>query len=189
MPQASRVRRRESGYSLIELLIVMAIIAVLVLVGAPWFVKISQRNQLKAAASEFAITLSAARGRAVRRNLPVTVVVTRATGSQTHNMVETFEQTLPTATKVGELDITGIVDFPPGPLALPYDTQAPSVTFLPDGRVQSPPPPPAETAFTLRGVRNAGVTNDIPVLVSTSGRVEVLGPNPTTAKPRGTAWK
>lgn len=181
-------RRRQGGFSIVELLIVIAIIAVLALAGAPWFAKISQRNQLKSVASELAITLAAARGRAVRRNLPVQVVVTRGTGAIDFHLVETFEQTLPSPTKVGEQRITKIVDFPVGPLALPYDIQATQVVFLPDGRVQGGDAL-KETAFTLRGVRGAGVTNDLPVTIAINGRVQVLGPNPTVSKPRGTAWK
>lgn len=192
MLHASRLSRRKGkdcGYSFIELLIVLVLLAIVALASAPWFFKISQRNKLKSAAHEFSMTLAAARMRAVKRNLPAQVVVTRATGSDPFHIIETFEQTTPSATKVGELQITTEVDFPPTPpLAFaPYDVQPPSITFLPDGRVQGTT---TITAFTIRGVKNAGVVNDLPVIVATNGKVEVLPkPNPTTAFPRGTEWK
>ena len=128
MLHASRLSRRKGkdcGYSFIELLIVLVLLAIVALASAPWFFKISQRNKLKSAAHEFSMTLAAARMRAVKRNLPAQVVVTRATGSDPFHIIETFEQTNPSPTKVGELQITTEVDFPPGPLVLPvpFDTQ------------------------------------------------------------------
>ena len=72
----SRSARRNRGYSLAELLVVMAIMAALSLVAIPWFLKISQRNALKSAAREVQTTLLAARMKAVRRNQPVSVAIT-----------------------------------------------------------------------------------------------------------------
>src|ERR1700730_3783402 len=101
-----RTVRRRGGFSLVELLVVMALIAAMTLVAAPWFLKISQRNTLKSTARELSITLAAARMRAVKRNLSATVVVTPASGVQGFNRVETFEQVVPTPLKVGEVQLT-----------------------------------------------------------------------------------
>ncbi len=161
----------------------MAIMGILALAAAPWFAKISQRNQIKSAAQQLAITLQAARMRAVKRNLPARVVVTRATGSQGFNLVETFEQTVPTPIKVSEVQLTALVDFPPtigG--GYPYSPNPVQMIFGPDGRCTSP------DTFTIRGVVGAGTTNDLPVQVSGNGKIEVLGPNPTALKKRGTEW-
>jgi type II secretion system protein H len=181
MLRASCRRRREGGFSLAELLIVMAIIGILALAAAPWFAKISQRNQVKSAGSQLAITLQAARMRAVKRNLPARVAVSRATGTQSYNLIETFEQTIPTPIKVAELRLPALVDFPPSP-PNPYPVQPAVILFGPDGRATQP------GTFTLRGVIGSGTTNDLPVQVSGNGKIEVLGPNPTVVKPRGTAW-
>jgi prepilin-type N-terminal cleavage/methylation domain-containing protein len=185
------LKAKERGYSFIELLVVLVLISLVALAGAPWFFKVAQRNKLKSAAHEFSITLAAARMRAVKRNLPAQVIVTRATSTTPYHIVETFEQTTPTATKVGELQMSSEVDFPlgPFPLPVPYDDQPAglSITFLPDGRVQGATD---TTVFNIRGVRNAGVTNDLPVIVAMNGKVEVLPkPNPAAGFLRGTEWK
>ena len=183
---ASSFRRRERGFSIIELLIVLAIMAVIVLAATPWFIKISQRNEVRSAASEFAITLAAARMRAVKRNLPARVVVTRNTGVGFH-LVETFENTQPTPLKVGEVRISARVDFPPtipAPYTTEYRTNAVNVTFGPDGRCMDSPAP----TFTIQGPVGAGTINNLPIQVSANGKIEVLKPNPTDAQKRGTDW-
>ena len=70
----STTARRIHGYTIVEILIVLAVLALLTLIAIPWFVKISQRNALKSAAREIQITLTAARMTAVKRNAPVSVV-------------------------------------------------------------------------------------------------------------------
>jgi prepilin-type N-terminal cleavage/methylation domain-containing protein len=180
---ASRFRRGERGFSIVEILVVMAIIAILAIAAAPWFAKISQRNEVKSAGGELAITLAAARMRAVKRNLPARVVITRATGSQSFHLLETFEEVQPTPIKVQEGRISARVDFPTAGIPPPYGPGNPTVvTFGPDGRAL------AAATFTIRGVVGAGVQNDLPVQVSANGKIEVLKPNPTTTLPRGTEW-
>ena len=184
---ASRSRGRERGFSIVEILIVLAIIAILALAAAPWFAKISQRNEVKSAGGELAITLAAARMRAVKRNLPARVVITRATGSTSFHRVETFEQVVPTPIKVQETQISGRVDFPPTiPLPYPaqYGTNPTVITFGPDGRLVGGGP----VTFTIQGVRGANIQNNLPVQVSANGKIEVLKPNPTATKLRGTEW-
>lgn len=196
MLHASCFRRRQGGFSLVELMIVVAIIAALALVGAPWFAKIGQRGQVKKAGQELALTFAAARMRAVKRNLSARVVITPQDATNAYNLVETFEETQPTPTKVGEVRISPrilIPASPPSPWpAQPCPTSATCppyvLIFGPDGRLTSALTGEREVTVTLRGVVGAAITNDLPVQVVSTGKVEVLKPNPTVAKPRGTEW-
>jgi len=180
MFHVSRSQRRESGYSMIELLVVMAILAMMALIAIPWFYKISQRNIVKSAGREVATSLAAARMRAVKRNLPAEVLITRPSGTQPSTLIETFEMIQPTPLKVGEAHISN-VDFPIAGTHYPQPGGM-LIRFGPDGRTTTP------ATFTLRGPVGAGIQNDLPVSTSANGRIAVLGPNPTVAKPLGTEW-
>jgi prepilin-type N-terminal cleavage/methylation domain-containing protein len=179
-----RPASRTRGYSLIELMIVVAIIAVMALASAPWFFKIMQRNTMKSAAQEMSITFAAARMRAVKRNLPAEVRITIASGSQSFHLLETFDMVQPIALKVAEARITSNVVYPPAAALLPFPNPSPlQVRFLPDGRIAQP------LWFTIRGPVGAGVQNDLTVSINPAGKINVLGPNITLAKPLGTEWK
>jgi prepilin-type N-terminal cleavage/methylation domain-containing protein len=181
--------RRIRGFSLVELMVVMAIVAILALAIAPWFAKLSQRNTVKSATQEVSITLAAARLRAVKRNLPASVVITPPTGPNQYNRVETFENVVPTPIKVGEVKLTTLVTFPSGAGEFYSRPSLPIiVTFGPDGRLQTADPGVTTQHVTLRGVVGAGTTNDLPIRIGATGTIRVLKPNPNASNLDGTAW-
>src|SRR5262245_53693601 len=170
-----RAMRRDRGFSLIELLVVMAIIAAVSLVGIPWFVKISQRAQLRSAAFELQTTLLAARIKAVRRNQPVSVVINSVAAPVELLTVEP-PPPAPTPTVA------------PARMALParaailFATPVASggtVTFSGDGRINmapTPNPTPGAWEYVLQGPVGAPTPNRIRVQAWPNGRVVVVTP-------------
>ncbi|MBS0428185.1 MAG: Tfp pilus assembly protein FimT/FimU [Proteobacteria bacterium] len=63
----------QQGFTLIELMVVLVVIAILAAVATPSFVGFIQANRLTARASAFAADLQLARSEAVKRGQPVTV--------------------------------------------------------------------------------------------------------------------
>lgn len=163
---------RSSGFSLIELLVVMAIVAAVALVAAPWFFKISQRNQIKSAANEIQTTLLAARMIAVRRNQPVSVRVVTAAPTEDKHVLETIEPPPPAGTPTPvprRIEIAkktiNFVSVPAGNL----------ITFVGDGRMTSfPAPTPA--VVVVEGPAGAASPNQITIETTNSGRVKVITP-------------
>ena len=67
-------QRRPAGFTLIELMVTIAIAAILLMVGAPSFVAFQRNSELTSAANSFVAALSAARGEAMKRGRQAVVV-------------------------------------------------------------------------------------------------------------------
>ncbi len=165
---------KDRGYSLIELLVVLAIMGILSLIAVPWFYKYAQRNKLKSAAFEVQTTLLAARMKAVKRNQPVSV---------------TIDNTSP-------IELTTIEPPPPAPtptvvpahIKLPADAAllfatpvaaSGVVTFSGDGRIDmapTPNPTPGAWEYVLRGPVGAPTPNQITIQAWPNGRIVVVTP-------------
>jgi len=65
--------RQAPGFSLIELMIAIAIVAILLALGLPGFNSLITRNRIASQTSDFATSLSLARSEAIKRGLPVVV--------------------------------------------------------------------------------------------------------------------
>jgi prepilin-type N-terminal cleavage/methylation domain-containing protein len=66
-------RRRESGFTLAEIVVVIGIIGILTLVGGPFIFRIFKRERLRGAVQEVYSQVLAARMQAARRSAPVVV--------------------------------------------------------------------------------------------------------------------
>ena len=67
------MQKHESAFTLIELMIAIAVAAVVLTLGVPGFGRVIERNQLTAHINELVSTLNLARSEAIRRNSDVTV--------------------------------------------------------------------------------------------------------------------
>jgi prepilin-type N-terminal cleavage/methylation domain-containing protein len=169
----SRSRSWNRGFSLVELLVVMGIMAALALVAIPWFYKISQRNQLKSAARELQTTLLAARIKAVKRNQPVSVVIASLTPPVEFQTIEP-QPPAPTPTAA-----PGRILLPERSAILFQTPSAPSgtVTFGGDGRLVNPPPQPTPgLLYILQGPVGAATPNRVSIQADSNGRVSVVTP-------------
>jgi type IV fimbrial biogenesis protein FimT len=73
-PHAIRHRiRRSRGFTLIELMVVVAMVAILATLAAPSWTQIRIRSNIRSAVNDFTSSLYLARAEAVRLNVPVTV--------------------------------------------------------------------------------------------------------------------
>lgn len=68
--------RREAGFSLIELLVTMVVFAILAAMAAPSLMQYSENMKTLAQAESFYASVQQARAEAIRRNVPVELVLT-----------------------------------------------------------------------------------------------------------------
>jgi len=73
---AARMRRLAGGFTLVELLIVMSVLAVLLAAGVPQFGEFMRNQRLKSASFDLFSSLVLARSEAITRNTRVTVAPT-----------------------------------------------------------------------------------------------------------------
>lgn len=166
-------RRPSSGFTLLELLIVLAIVALVVGVSAPWIQKIARRNKFRSAASEIQSTLLATRMRAVRLNGTASMVVHPAAPTESMHLLQTVELDPPSPTPT------------PNPTrTLPLSTDALAFLTLPvnskvsfDGNGRRVAPAGALSSdIVVEGPTGAGDRNQITIRTSMTGRVEVITP-------------
>ena len=74
-------RKRQAGFTLLETLVVVAVIGILVLISAPAFLKMMNRFKLTATARELTSFLQAARMEAIKLNAPAQVSYDTVTNS------------------------------------------------------------------------------------------------------------
>jgi type IV fimbrial biogenesis protein FimT len=67
------MQKKQWGFTLIELMVTLAIIAIVVMIGAPSFNNLIARTRMTASINEFVTALNVARNEAVKRNVTVTL--------------------------------------------------------------------------------------------------------------------
>jgi prepilin-type N-terminal cleavage/methylation domain-containing protein len=166
----NRVSVGRRGFSLIELTIVMALIAMMALIATPWFIKLYQRNQVRSAAHEIQTTLLAARMKAARRNQQVSVVISSAVPPLELQTIE------PPPLSPGPSPIPSVLKLPGGAVEFVATPSSAGgiVTFGGDGRLVNFPTTPA--AYQIQGPVGKVMPTPVAIRVNSAGRVEVVMP-------------
>jgi len=168
----ARVHAAEKGFTLIETLVVVLILAMASAVLIPSFVRISRRQRVISAAHEIQQSLLATRMRAVRANQNASLVVVPASGAESQHLLELVapdNSPAPTPTPVSTTFIpVNAIGF----VSLPVNNK---VTFGGDGRIISPPAP-TPAIITVQGPVGAPVMNQVTIQANSTGRVQVVTP-------------
>jgi prepilin-type N-terminal cleavage/methylation domain-containing protein len=168
----ARVDASERGFTILETLVVMVILAIVAAVTIPYFVRLARRQKLVAAAHEIQENLLATRMRAVRANQNASLVITAASGSESQHVLDLVapdNSPTPTPTPVSKSFIpANSIAF----VSLPLNNK---VTFGSDGRFVSPPAP-TPAVITVEGPVGSPVMNQITIQVNPSGKVQVVTP-------------
>jgi prepilin-type N-terminal cleavage/methylation domain-containing protein len=183
---------RQSGYSLAEMLTVIAIIGTLALVTIPAFMTYMQSNKMKTSVRQFTGDLRAARARSIGQGQQVMVTFlpgagkraydiyqgnrpfnstawTRPTSPESLKTTRYLDSTVYFPTTAGAQTFEDVVDCSSAPCAAGTDTKL-DIIFFPDGRVQMP------TGLTV-GTVSVQTDQKIPkplyaITISPSGKVQ-----------------
>lgn len=159
-----REASHSSGFTLIELMVAIALLAILISLAVPSFTSMIKRNRVDAAASSLAVGLATARSEAVKRGVNVSICKS-SDGS--------------TCATSGDWSTGWVIYVTAGTPIKVFDAAGSSVTMVGDNNVQSAIifSPTGQTTLTADGnitVCIAGVTAKV-VTVSASGRARVNG--------------
>ena len=181
------------GFSLIELLLVIAIVAILASLAAPSFSDLLRVNRLSAASSALQVSLSLARSEAVRRggDARVSVVPALTTGAWNNGWAVFWHSSAiptdpaPTTTTVGSIELIEIAAAPSNPVSVSYTSAFTSFTYGGNGRLMDPAV--ANGLGSSAANRSTwffdGVSDRFCVIVNRSGRARTARVSNATACP------
>ncbi len=174
---ARNTSRSIRGFTLIEMIIVIALIGLMAAIAIPYFKKINERTQLRSDAFQIQSTLMAARMNAIRRNVGATVTLTVGAPTDSDHTLTTAFGTLPdpppgTPTPV---PLAPVLSIPKNHIDIVATPRGGVITFRGDGTLSAPPfPTPA--LIVVAGPPGAGSPNQITILTDPTGRVKVITP-------------
>jgi Tfp pilus assembly protein FimT len=165
VPPQRRSAAHAAGFSLMEALIVVALVGIMAVMAVPWFLKISQRSQLRADAYNIQATLLGARMTAVKRNAPATITIIPSPGADTEHEIDTTYGATTDKAYIAAKRITF------GPMVPANGI----ITFRGDGTLQTPPFP-TTAQIVVTGPVGSGSPNTVRIEAESSGRIRVITP-------------
>jgi prepilin-type N-terminal cleavage/methylation domain-containing protein len=167
---------RASGLTLVELLVVLAIAAILLALGVPSFQSVIRTNRLSAATDNFVASLNLARGEAVRLGCPVNVASLSAAnnwGVSGWNITPVASAALAPTQSCPAGTVLRTVAAVTAPTSIYGDVAV--ISFDPTGRASGP----AVFVVCLDGTTGTLANASRAVLVSASGRIRIANNNST----------
>lgn len=190
-----KARPPQHGFNLIEVLVTMAVLGILIALGAPSLAEWLQNQQIRAAAEAIVNGMQVARGEAIRRNLPVQMVlepptsgwtICEATVAPCDSTTLTTDATLVIQSRSPD---EGTSNANVTPVAADLATTAIAVTFSPLGSVVANfNASPTLARVDVINTRNACIADSGPmrclrVVVTGGGSVRMCDPTPGVVSP------
>lgn len=165
-------RRYERGFSLVELLLSIAILTILVIISVPTLLKAYRSYQLRDAASRLSGILKSTRFSAIRKNTPVNCQVVK-TGAIWMIWVDldgdgTAESTEPQTLVTGSVSMLGSGSVPaPTAIAAALGTGSPAINVLSPGN--------ATVTYDQRGARKFAGASSVDIFYLGNPNIADLG--------------
>ena len=171
--ECSSTDRPQAGFTLMEMIGVIAILAAMTALSLPYLQRVFRRNSLRSAASQIQTTLLAARMRAVRGNRATSIFVTTATAAGTTHLLHTIspDPPAPTPTPLPRAKLL-LAKAELAFLTLPAGGK---ITFDGNGRVIAPAPP-LSADILIEGPPGSIVKNQVTIRTTAAGKIEVVTP-------------
>jgi type IV fimbrial biogenesis protein FimT len=161
--------RVQAGFTLIELVVTLAVLAVLIGLGVPSFREMIDESRMASQSNELIYTLRQARAQAVERAAPVTVTAINGDWNQGWESLLDYDKN---GSKTAGLADALMTSTPASQLPdlqhINIDASSTRVIFLPDGTLGAA----AAETLTLKS-KAGGVARQRTINIALSGRVEI----------------
>jgi type IV fimbrial biogenesis protein FimT len=159
----------QTGFTLIELVVTLAVLAVLISLGLPSFREMIDENRMASQGNELVYTLRQARALAVERAAPVSVVAIDGDWNEGWDSLLDYDKNGAKTTGLADAYVTRTPAAQlPDLQHIDIDASATRVTFLPDGTLNS------TTSITLELTpKSHGTARTRRITIALSGRSEI----------------
>lgn len=159
----------QRGFTLIELMVVVALIAIVSSIAAPYWRDTMIRADLRAAVNDFTSSLRRARSEAIKQNSPITICPSSDGATCTATTAYTAGWIIKTGTSANNTTDKVLADFPPrARITMTSGASVPSITFLPTGTPNS--------AFSGNTITAADLDTSVPsrtIAIAKTGRAAI----------------